>query len=236
MESSAGFVFRHRRNQDLAKAVIEHCLGSKSSSSTNTDSLAGWITEIEAATRLLYPKLLEQLELRSRPLRELWDGYGQGLMAHIRRMTSNQLLAEQAEIILVQPALGGFGESHPLFNKVRIEAVLANPIPELPEIVRLAWLVSQIRGPRSTMTKLPIERAIELHRLAILPAVLAAAQLVELSQVDEAHVALAIEQWHIPVPAQAPVSKQLIAWWETYLQTKPEWEIGLMALDRMLSV
>ncbi len=123
-------------------------------------------------------------------------------MAHIRRMTSNQLLAEQAEIILVQPALGGFGESHPLFNKVRIEAVLANPIPELPEIVRLAWLVSQIRGPRSTMTKLPIERAIEIHRLAILPAVLAAAQLVELSQVDEAHVALAIEQWHIPVPAQ----------------------------------
>ena len=47
-------------------------------------------------------------------------------------------------MILVQPVLGGAGAAHWLYNSVHIEAVLANPVAELPEVVRLGWLLAQL--------------------------------------------------------------------------------------------
>lgn len=220
-------------NQKLAEAVLRYALAKDAIERSQIDILAGWITEIEATIQVLNPKLVEQLELRIRPLRELWDGYGNGLMAHLRRMTESKLFVDRAEVVCVQPWLGGFGEAQPELEKVRIEGVLANPIRELPEVIRLTWLLGQLRQDRLG-NKMPVDRSDELHRLAILPAVLAAGQVVELTQVDEPHLALAIEQWQIPVPGKVNVGKLLLTWWETYLQTKPAWDVGLLALHRML--
>lgn len=224
-----------QENHQLAKSVITCCLGETKKSTATVDSLAGWITEIEATMRLLFPKLTEQLGLRARPLQELWEGYGHGLLAHVGRLVPSSLLVEQAEVLLVQPVLGGFGQAFPDHQKVCLEAVLANPLPELPEVIRLAWLLGQLRPKNVEPTpRLSIDREIELNRLAMLPAVLAAGQVVELTRIDEAYLSLAIEQWQVPVPPKIAVGKVLLHWWETYLQTKPEWSIGLLALDRML--
>ena len=50
----------------------------------------------------------------------------------------------QCDVLLIHPALGGAGEAHLAYNSVRIEAVLANPNADLPEVVRLAWLIAQV--------------------------------------------------------------------------------------------
>ena len=52
--------------------------------------------------------------------------------------------APAASVILVRPALGGGGAAFPEAKAVSFEAMLANPQRELPEIVRLAWLLAQI--------------------------------------------------------------------------------------------
>ena len=84
----------------------------------------------------------------------------------------------------------------------RIEAVLANPHAELPEVVRLAWLLSQlhldlpIHGERIERRRLP-----HVARLATLPGILEAAHYVELVQEPAALLPFALSAWRI-VPAE----------------------------------
>lgn len=224
-------------NHDLAYRVLTRTAGPASAGSTAMQTtFAGAITDLEAAYVTLYPKLIEQLELRSRPIRELWTGYGNGLLAHIGRLTDRELIVEQAEVVLVQPILGGFGGAHLEQNRVRWEAVLTNPMPELPEVVRLSWLLSQLMLDAPKYSEgVHGTRLTEIAGLAMLPPALAAGQVVELTQIDEPTLALAIEQWHVPVPTDVDVIGTLFAWWETYLQTRPAWSVGLTALDRMLA-
>jgi hypothetical protein len=99
--------------------------------------LTGSITDIEAAFKLLFPKYAEQFDYRIRPLQEQWIGYGSGFFAHIRRLTRSDAYIGQATVIGVQPILGGAGRAHVEHQSMHIEAVLTNPLPELPEVVRL---------------------------------------------------------------------------------------------------
>jgi hypothetical protein len=197
--------------------------------------LAGAISDIETAIALSYPKLAEQLLLRGRPLQEQWIGYGRGLMAHVRRLTEEAWLVSDAEAILVHPVLGGAGYPFPTLNRFAIEAVLTNPLAELPEVVRVAWLVCQLQADLPTyIDELTPGRAEPIVALASLVAALAAAEVLELSRCDEPTIQLAIEHWQIAIPALDDVASVLIPWWETYLQTRPPWAIALRALDKML--
>src|SRR5690606_23019649 len=87
---------------------------------------------------------LEELELRSAPLREQWEARGGGLLATLARLTTAGLVPEMADVILVHPVLGGGGAAHWQYNSVQFEAVLANPLAELPEVLRLGWLLAQL--------------------------------------------------------------------------------------------
>ena len=197
--------------------------------------LAGAISDVEAATTLAYPKLLEQLLLRGRPLQEQWIGYGRGLMAHVRRLTEDTWLVPEAEAILVHPVLGGAGYPYPTLDRFSIEAVLTNPLAELPEVVRVAWLVCQLQADLPAFVEeLSPGRAEPIVALASLVATIAAAEVLELSRCDEATIQLAIEHWQIAIPALDDIASLLIPWWETYLQTRPPWSIALRALDKML--
>jgi hypothetical protein len=201
--------------------------------------LAAKIAEWERLFRELYPKLAEQLPLRSKPLQELWEGYGGGLLAHVGRLTERELLVDRADVVVVHPVLGGFGVAHLHDNRVRWEAVLTNVIPELPEIVRLAWTLSQLHLDLPMHSEAIAQSRLDaVAAIAMVPPVLAAGQIVELNRIDEATVALAIDQWQIPIPRSMETSWELsqtiLSWWETYLQTRPPWRVAMMALDRML--
>ena len=135
------------------------------------------------------PKLLDELELRAGPLREQWEGRGPGLLAGICRLTEPGILVERADVLVVYPVAGGGGTAHREHNAVSIEAVLANPLPQLPEVARLAWLIAQLNLdlPRYTET---LRGSRRVAALATIPPTLAAAADVELVQDDRATLGL----------------------------------------------
>ncbi len=227
-------------NTELAQAVVRKA-AIRVGDRTAISQLAGFVSDIEAAYNQLFPKFLEQLPLRARPLQEHWLGFGSGLLAHLGRLTQKDLLVSEARVVLLQPILGGAGVAHIDLNLVRIEAVLTNPMVELPEVVRLAWLLSQLQ------LDLPIHSETiganllaRLAPLAMLPPILAAAEVMELSKCDESVAELAIEQWHIPVPRDKDIHTEIVPvmmdWWETYLQTRPGWQTALQAFAKMLGI
>lgn len=226
-------------NHELATAVLRKGVGDTSPNAVTF--MSGKITEIEAAFKQLFPKFSEQILFRIRPLQEQWLGFGNGLMAHLGRLTEKEILAEEVRVIPVQPVVGGAGVAHLNANLVRIEAVLTNPMAELPEVVRLAWLVSQVHLdlPRfsETMGNAVLSK---VAPLAMLPPVLAASQVLEQSRCTSEMAAMAIQHWHIPIPAGSDVHDHvapvLMDWWETYLQTRPAWHIAMQALAKMLGV
>jgi hypothetical protein len=223
-------------NRDLSEQWVRRMRVGGASEASRVSRMAGAISDVEAATALAFPKLVEQLVLRGRPLQEQWIGYGRGLMAHVRRLTEEAWLVPEAEAIFVQPVLGGAGYAHPTLNRFTIEAVLTNPLAELPEVVRVAWLICQLQADLPIYAdELTLGRAEPVAALASLVTALAAAEVLELSRCDEDTIQLAIEHWQIAIPALEDIASLLIPWWETYLQTRPPWSIALRALDKMLT-
>jgi hypothetical protein len=107
-------------------------------------------------------------------------------------------MVPNADVVLVYPAYGGGGRAHLLYNSVRIEAVLTNPVPELPEIVRLAWLLAQLNIDLPAFSEnLRPQRRNKIAQLAMLPATLQAAEEVELARCDPAAIRLALKVWNV---------------------------------------
>jgi hypothetical protein len=193
------------------------------------------------------PGLLDQLELRAAPLVEQWEARGPGLLTSVGRLTEADLVVEQADVILVYPALGGGGEAHLPYNSVRIEAVLANPHVQLPEVVRLAWLVSQLSLDLPKYSeKIDRSRLARVAALAMIPPVLAAAEQVELARDDEATLRLALAVWDIPSGPTDTVGQPttdidglagtLDTWWRTFTDAPAPFPVALAALDQMLEL
>ena len=73
-----------------------------------------------------------------------------------------------------------------------------------------------------------------IAQLAMLPAILQASECVELSQLTPFTIGEALPAWQIEVAADKDIAATLLAWWNTYLDTKPAWGIALAALDQMV--
>jgi len=196
--------------------------------------LKACVAEIDNAVRAALPDLNEELTLRERPLREQWEARGPGMLREIGRLTEEALLAPNCEVLLVHPALGGGGEAHLAYNSVRIEAVLANPITELPEVVRLAWLVAQLQLDLPALSEsIHADRLPHIARYAMLPPTLVAAQAVELVRFTPDELGRAISAWRLAAPPDVDAAALISQWWQTYQETRPPWRVALAALDQM---
>jgi hypothetical protein len=197
-------------------------------------AIAGAIADLEIAVHQSFPGLADELELRGRLLREQWEARGPGMLRRMQDLLPAEVILAASDVLLVQPALGGDGKPHLVNNTVRIEAVLANPHAQLPEPVRLAWLLSQLNldVPKYSETIHP-DRLPHVTALAMLPAVLEAAHYVELVTFDRELLPLAIEAWRLRVPADVDGPELIANWWMTYKETKPALGIALKALDEM---
>jgi hypothetical protein len=223
-------------NRELASVALTKTIGRSPRQQALIDPLAAAITALEYAYNAWSPGALDELELRSGPLREQWEARGPGMLTHIAALTEADLIVPQADVLLVHPASGGGGCAHLAYNSVRIEAMLANPHETLPEVVRLAWLVAQLNIdlPRH-QGNLTRERLAEVGRLAFLPPALAAAEHVELARQDTPTLALLIS-WNTSTADQAAMlAPTLEEWWEVYSASRPAWSIALAALDRMIT-
>jgi hypothetical protein len=192
---------------------------------------AARLAELERATERAHPGTVDELELRSKPLAEQWEARGAGLLLQVGRTTDPQLIVSAADAILVLPASGGGGAAHPLYNSVRIEAVLANPIPHLPEVARLAWLIAQLNLDLPKWSEqLPGTRLAPIGPLSLVAPVLAAAEEVELARFNTATLGLALRVW-----AGSDIDPSILErWWQTYRESSMDWAVALGALDRML--
>lgn len=221
--------------QSLARTTLRKTIGIESTSEASVAALADCIRDIEIAARQALPRMLDDLEHRLRPIQEHWEARGPGLLHAIGRLTDERLLADRATVVAVHPAFGGGGRASLATNAVLIEAVLTNVVDGLPEVVRLGWLLAQLNhelpifSDRVHGSRLPL-----VAQLAMLPATLQASETVELSELTPFTIAAALPAWHIEIAADKDISATLLAWWNTYLDTKPAWGIALAALDQMI--
>lgn len=187
-----------------------------------------------------FPELAATMQLRQTPLQAQWTARGPGLLRFIAQLTTSDLLPPSASVALVHPIVGGDGAAHLDFNSIRFEAVLANPLPQLPEVARMGWLVAQLQIDLPVHSdSLNNKRLPWIAALAMLPPTLAAAQLVELVHVDRELFHTAVTSWVLPAFSQQSMTAGAVVdpvwdWWATYQQHRPTWSIALAALDRMM--
>ncbi|HEY1786031.1 MAG TPA: hypothetical protein VGG30_10800 [Pirellulales bacterium] len=218
-------------SRDLASRVLTQ-IGPPVSPPA-VDRLGHALAGLEQAFVAAQPRVANELPLRREPLRSQWEARGPGLLLGVRQLTSADWLVPSAAVVLLPPVLGGAGQAHPTYNVVTFEAVLANPIAQLPEVLRLGWLLAQLNPALAGDT--PEPAASGWRRAApwaLLAAVLAAAEDVELAAADPSHLHLAAAEW-LGDPAAAGT---LWHWWQDYATRRPGWPAGLEALDRLLSL
>lgn len=222
-------------NRQLAQRVGRRLLGAERSNASAEVLLAGAISDLESAYRRAVPDIEQQLRLRIGPLRDLCEARGPGLFRLLSERTEPGLIVESAEVILVQPVCGGGGVAHLPYNSATIEGVLANPVAELPETVRLGWLLAQLNCDLPAYSQnLPQMRLPVLAALALIPPVLAAAEELELVRFDPATLALALETWELAVENRATVATTLWQWFEVYRQGGTSWRTALEALHQLI--
>ncbi len=239
---SSGRLWRHliplsatvEAPQQLTRQALDKALGAGRPGALD-GKLAELIQELALCLDPFWADLHEELELRSGPLREQWDTRGPGLLEQLARFSEPELVPEQAQVLLIAPVGGGGGAAHPWYNSVRFEAVLTNPLAQLPEVVRLAWLVAQLQLdlPRYEGW-LPSDRLLELGSLALVPISVAAAAEVELTTLAPETIALALSAWELADPP-APMAATLWQWWRAYADTAPSWPTAMLGLERLIA-
>lgn len=223
------------------------------------DSTAAAIASGLAETRLAYqerfPKAAGQLELRARPIREQWDAYGPGLLRRIGKQTHESYVPKSVTGVMLSPYRGGDGDCRPAADTLWLEAVLTNPVPSVPEVLRVAWLVTRIgigqqgladaadTGPHTSTGERSSDRASLIVALAALPVTLDAAAYLEIGsagEVDGRWIQAALSAWF---PAgwglaiggtDQEVVETLANWWRQHSELQPPFPVTLKALDRML--
>lgn len=221
-------------NRALVEAALLKTVGRRDGEAVLVDRLAAALADLQTAFRAALPNLADELALRERPLREQWEARGPGMLALLAGLTDGQLLPPQATVVLVHPTFGGGGEAHLPYNLVRLEAVLANPHADLPEVVRLAWLIGQLQLDLPALSEgIHADRLPHVARFAVLPAILQAAEEVELVRFTPELITRAIAAWNIPAPADLEPAALVLDWWQTYQQARPPMAVALAALDEM---
>lgn len=219
-------------NRQLVERLTKRVLGSKKVSETATTQLVGAIADLESTMLKTRPNLLEELEVRARPLREQWESRGPGLMRRVTQLTESSFLTSAAEIVLVNPLIGGHGRAHIPLNRVTFEAVLTNPHEDLPEALRLGWLLAQVNLDLPLYADLisSSSQQFQLSSLATLPLILSAAEHVEWAELNEASLARALECWHFSRELPEDTPARLLNWWDTYTSSNSSWGIAMASL------
>lgn len=197
--------------------------------------IAGAVASVEAAVHRALPTLTEELSPRVPRMRRRWQAEGPPLLQRIARWTDPQLLASRAQVTLAWPSLGGGGSAHLPYNNVLIEAVSTDPVVELPETLRLAWLLSQLNLdlPRFSET-IHGTRLPHVAELAMIPIVLKVGEEVDMPRLDPETIKLALTSWNLMTPPDIDPVEILWRWWNTYNETRPRWGVAFTALDRMI--
>ncbi len=202
---------------------------------TQIAELGEMLATLKHATRVAFPELVQELAVRVGPLRQQWEARGPGMMRELLRLTHASISPAQVEVLLVAPLLSGGGRA--LFDYARcfFETVLVHPHPDLPEPVRLAWLIGQLgMDTPEQRDVVPAGRFPLVCQLALVPPVLLAAESVEWTVYRPDLIRQALATWHVPTLPNRPAHEWLIHWWEHVRQDRLPWNQALRELDEWL--
>ena len=199
-------------------------------------AIANCLGECRLAFQRRFPKLSEQLELRSKPLKDRWNEAGLFLLSDIARQIwqdqpPDDWWPSRIDALLVQPMRGGDGNYDTESRKFWVEAVLTDIDPTVPEVLRVAWLLTQLaieiqmrEKSSETVTGMP-------WALGAVPLVLSAGAKAGMTTGSELPIATALELWRLGDETTAGTIHQ---WWQEWQMSESPMPVALKALDRML--
>lgn len=183
-----------------------------------------------------YPKLSEQLELRARPLKERWETFGPGLLNQVgkqiwRDNPPDEWWMKHVTAAMVQPMRGGDGGCDAASSRLWLEAVLTDVEPGVPEVLRVAWLVTSMAidsYARETSNDLSLMLP---WSLVSVPLVLNAGRELELVRGEQLPVSEAMQLWHF---GDAEIAETVSQWWTNQTDSTAPMPARLKQLDEML--
>ncbi len=225
------FSLRGQSKFDLARQIF-----TKTDGRERAEAMApryrGHFIDVELAYQKAAEGWQTDLTKNLETLKHQWLLHGPGLLAGIKAYTEAEILVSEAEVVAVPAVRGGGGSAYPTYNLVVIEAPATDPAPELPEVLRLAWLLAQLSLdlPRYADAFSNALRAASVGALALIPVTLASAADVKLATCDAATITKAVAMW---LGADADTATKLNQWWDVYRDTRPAWPTALAALERL---
>jgi hypothetical protein len=217
-------------NRQLVEVTLQRLHGGAAEHVVS--QVAAAIGVLESKLLAVRPGMVEELALRGGPLQTQWQARGPGLLRQLARLTDESFVAPAAEVVLVTPWVGGHGWANLKTNRVVFEAVLVNPHDDLPEALRLGWLLAQLQADVPIYSEaISTGQLKRVAALATLPAILAAAQQVEWASCDAATIARALQCWY---PEESSAAGDLTRWWEAYAEGGRSWSVAWRALEPLL--
>jgi hypothetical protein len=182
-----------------------------------------------------FPKLSEQLDLRSKPLRERWDTFGQGMLREVGRLIWGEPPSDwwpaSVSAMMVQPMRGGDGGYDVDRNKIWMEAILTDVDPEVPEILRMVWLITRLAIDSHIREKSADQSLATAWSLVSVPLVLSAGKELELVRTKELPIRRAMELWQF---GDAGAAETLSEWWRQFCGANQPLPAALRVLDQRL--
>lgn len=198
-------------------------------------AIARRLSECRSAYAQRFPKLAEQLPLRARPLIERWEAFGPGLLKQVadtiwQGSPPGDWWPSRIQGLLIQPTRGGDGGFDTDAQRLWVEAMLTDADPAVPEVLRVALLVTQLAIDAHTREKSGEQSQSLPWSLASVPLVLSAADELQLLPPGPLPVRAAMTLWHIGDERTAEI---VAPWWQQLRASRTPLPVALKALKRM---
>lgn len=251
-EIAVGVPLRESCNQALLKAGCSELQLDQTAAAVGSR-----LDECRMAFEKRYPKLPEQLKLRAGPLKDRWQTFGPGLLIEIANQIWDSSPPQdwwpaKIDVMLVQPIRGGDGGCEADDCRVWIEAMLTDADPNVSEILRLAFWITQVAIEQHLNSKHPVSpdfdeagetgsgelRPMRSHaaplpwKLGSVPIVLSAGNELDLFRSPGLPVASAVGLWRL---GSSDVAQTVESWWQQWLDANAPMPVALKALDKMLA-
>ena len=183
-----------------------------------------------------YPKLSEQLELRARPLKERWETFGPGLLNQVGKQIwidnpPDEWWMTHVTAAMVLPMRGGDGGCDAARSRLWLEAMLTDVEPGVPEVLRVAWLVTSMAIDSYARETSDDLRLMLPWSLVSVPLVLNAGRELELVRGEQLPVSEAMQLWHF---GDAEIAETVSHWWMNQTDSTAPMPARLKQLDEML--
>jgi hypothetical protein len=220
--------------QQLAEAALNKTVG-RTEARIRVPRVRRVLAELKDAFCSVVPEATESLAARVEPLHRDWTVHGTALLHRVAELTSPEILVDEASVVVIHPVLGGGGAASLVYNLVRIEAPEEDPVPELPEVLRLGWLLSMLNLDLPRYSEQVRRHSLaRVAALAMLPVTLSAAEVLKLARCDPSTIGLAVRSWVTPAAEADAWTAAVVPWWDVYQTKRPAWDTALQALDQLL--